>query len=224
MKQATTLAALAERCITLAQGASRRLVALAGPPGAGKSHVAEVLSATLSARAPGRAAILPLDGYHFDDTLLEAWGHRLRKGAPFTFDVDGFAVMLGRLAADDGREIAVPVFDRAMEIARAGARIISPEVRLILVEGNYLLLDDPAWTPLRRHFDLTVFVDVAQDVLRQRLSARWADLDPTEAARKLEANDLPNMRLVLERSLAADLYLPNGDALDRAPKGIPPLT
>ncbi|MFV0493391.1 MAG: nucleoside/nucleotide kinase family protein [Pseudorhodobacter sp.] len=210
MKTETTLTALTERLATMARAPSRSLIALAGPPGAGKSHIAEALMTALDKQVPGQAAILPLDGYHFDDTLLDARGHRLRKGAPFTFDVDGFAVMLDRLGADDGRDIVVPVFDRSIEIARAGARVIPPSVRLIIVEGNYLLLDDPAWTILDRHFALTIFIDVPETVLRQRLTSRWTDLDPAEAERKLEANDFPNMRLVLAQSRAADLYLPNG--------------
>ncbi|SDE80572.1 nucleoside/nucleotide kinase family protein [Limimaricola pyoseonensis] len=210
MTETTTTEALADRLSAMARGPKRRFVALAGPPGAGKSHVSEALETRLAAAAPGAAAVLPMDGYHFDDMLLEARGDRPRKGAPHTYDVDGFHAMLTRLAADDGREVVVPVFDRGLEIARAGARVIAAQTRLILVEGNYLLLDRPGWDRLASLFDLTVMIDVPEPVLRARLEQRWADL-PAETRRdKLEENDLPNMREVLNASRPADLRLPNG--------------
>ncbi|RJE82131.1 nucleoside/nucleotide kinase family protein [Paracoccus onubensis] len=206
----TTIDALLDRLTELAGQTRRSFVALAGAPGAGKSHVAEQLAAGLASRAPGQAAILPMDGYHLDDGLLEQRGDRLRKGAPHTFDLDGFAAMLERLAADDGRPVLVPVFDRSIEIARAAAREIPASARLIIAEGNYLLLDRPGWSELARRFDLTVFIDVPEEILRKRLAARWAGTEATEAMQKLEGNDLPNMRLVARHSRPADLRLPNG--------------
>lgn len=201
-----TRAALTERLSALAAGPARRVVALAGPPGAGKSTLAEALLTDLSHGHPGRVAILPMDGFHYDDLWLEPQGMRPRKGAPFTFDTRGLAATLARLRADDG-PVAVPVFDRAIEIARAGARIIDPAIRLVLVEGNYLLLDDPDWHPLAGHFDLTIALDVRLSVLEQRLLDRWRDLPGPEARLKVEANDLPNARLVLMQSRPADLLL-----------------
>jgi pantothenate kinase len=197
----------------LSRDRSRRLiVALAGSPGSGKSTTAEILAERLNAASPGTADILPMDGFHYDDRVLEARGDRPRKGAPHTFDVDGLVVMLDRLKADDGRAVAVPVFDRAIEIARAGARIIAPGARIIVVEGNYLLLDHPDWTALRGRFDLTVMLDVPDSVLRQRLTERWQGLGLAGSAltEKLEGNDLPNMRLVLGKSVKADVVLGNG--------------
>lgn len=210
MTRDTTMGALLDRLTDMAGGDRRALVALAGAPGAGKSHVAEALVGELEARLPGRAAVLAMDGYHFDDMLLEARGQRDRKGAPHTYDVDGFRVMLERLALDDGRPVVVPVFDRSIEIARAGAQEIPSAARLIIVEGNYLLLDRPGWSDLAGCFDLSVFIDVAETTLRDRLAARWAGMDAELARRKLEGNDLPNMRLVLEHGRPADLRLPNG--------------
>ncbi len=113
------VAALAER-----DGPGRRIVAIAGPPGGGKSTVADALVERLEAARPGEAAVLPMDGYHYDDGVLRARGRRARKGAPDTFDVGGLRQMLARLKRDDEDEVAVPVFDRAIEIARAGARLI----------------------------------------------------------------------------------------------------
>lgn len=202
----TDLTGLLARLAPMAQGPARRFVAIAGPPGSGKSTLAGALERDLSRARPGLVAILPMDGFHYDDLWLEPQGLRPRKGAPFTFDVRGFGATLARLAADDG-PVAVPVFDRALEIARAGARIIDPAIRLILVEGNYLLLDDPDWRPLAAQFDLTVALDVPLGVLEARLLHRWRALPDAEARRKVEANDLPNARLVVSASRPADLVL-----------------
>lgn len=202
------LATLADR-ILAGQGQRRRLVAIAGAPGAGKSTLADLLADALGSHVP--TEVLPMDGFHYDDLVLVPRGDRPRKGAPHTFDVDGFAVALGRIAADDGRDVAVPVFDRSIEIARAGARIIGPAARIVVVEGNYLLLDDPAWAPLRQYFDLTIFAQVPMEVLEARLFDRWAGFGLTgEALReKMEGNDLPNVRLVVSHSVAADIDFEN---------------
>jgi pantothenate kinase len=192
------------------QGPARRLVAVAGAPGSGKSTFAERLRDSL---VPDVAAeVLPMDGFHYDDGVLEARGDRARKGAPHTFDVDGLAAMLARLRADDGRPVAVPVFDRAIEIARAGARIVPASTRLIIVEGNYLLLDDPDWAQLRPAFDATVFLRVPEDVLAARLAARWQGygLDDATVRGKVEGNDLPNARRVARGSVPADYEVANG--------------
>jgi pantothenate kinase len=190
---------------------TRRLVAIVGAPGAGKSTFVETLRERLNASRPQFAHILAMDGYHFDDRVLEARGDRPRKGAPHTFDVGGLTAMLGRLSADAGEDIAVPIFDRSLEIARAGADIIPASARLILVEGNYLLLDDPAWSALRRYFDVTVMLDVPRPVLIERLAARWRGYGMDEAAvrEKLEGNDLPNADLVLSHSVAAQFVVAN---------------
>jgi pantothenate kinase len=210
MTQTVDLAGLAARLVT-EQGTARRLVAVAGAPGSGKSTFAERLHAALAEQVA--AEVLPMDGYHYDDIVLDARGHRARKGAPHTFDVDGFAAMLARLRADDGRDVAVPVFDRSIEIARAGARIIPAATRLVIVEGNYLLLDDPAWAQLRPFFDRTVFLRVPEAELTRRLAARWEGygMDAGTVREKCEGNDLPNARLVSASSVPADFEVANTD-------------
>lgn len=119
------------------------------------------------------------------------------KGAPDTFDTGGLASALDRLGRGD-TAVAVPVFDRALEVSRGSARIIEPQVRLILCEGNYLLLDQPPWRALARHFDCSVMIEVPEPVLAERLRARWQGygLSRAEIDAKLEANDLPNGRTV----------------------------
>ena len=206
MSENTDVASLVERLTALAGAEARVFVAIAGAPASGKSTLAEILRDSVDRSHPGKVEILPMDGFHYDDAVLRAHGMLARKGAPHTFDADGLAAMLDRLASSD-RPVAVPVFDRALEISRAAARIIDPEVRLILVEGNYLLLDDPDWARLRPRFDLTVFVDVPLAVLEARLTERWSDMDPQAALAKIAGNDLPNARLVAESSVGADLVL-----------------
>lgn len=116
--------------------------------------------------------------------------------------------MLERFRQDDGRDVAVPVFDRAIEIARAGARIIDGTARII-VEGNYLLLQAAEWRDLAPLFDLTVMVEAGEAEIRHRLGARWRDLayDPEAITAKLEDNDLPNVRTVLADSRPPDVVI-----------------
>lgn len=201
-----TQAVLLDRLRPLADGPSRHLVALAGPPGAGKSHIAAALQSAIG----NRAMVLAMDGFHLDDGLLRARGDLARKGAPHSFDLDWFVAVLDRVQADDGRAVLVPVFDRSLEISRAAACEISPDVRLLLVEGNYLLLNRPGWSSLAARFSLTVMIHVPEPVLRARLSARWHHLSPDAARTKLAGNDFPNMRLVQQHSQTPDLILHNG--------------
>lgn len=200
--------ALAE-CLFGLDPARRVICAVAGAPGSGKSTLAEWLVAALDAREPGCAALLPMDGFHYDDLHLVPAGLRPRKGAPETFDVGGLRHMLARLRARDEETVAVPVFDRDIEIARAGARLIPRDVRIVVAEGNYLLLDRAPWDSLRPMFDVTAMIEVPEAVLRARLTARWAHhgLSPAEIAAKLEENDLPNGRLVASASVRADVVL-----------------
>ncbi len=189
-------------------GTARRLVAIAGAPGSGKSTLTDHLIAQLNAARPGIAAVLPMDGYHFDDRVLVPRGLRPRKGAPETFDVAGLRHMLKRLGQDD-EEVAVPVFDRDIEIARAAGRLIPQTARIIVVEGNYLLLDRKPWSDLHPWFDVTVMLRVPVAVLRQRLTVRWDGygLSADEVRDKVEANDLPNGVLVMDDSITADYVL-----------------
>ncbi|MFV0302212.1 MAG: AAA family ATPase [Paracoccus sp. (in: a-proteobacteria)] len=174
----------------------RPVVALAGAPGSGKSTLAEALVA----RVPG-AVLLPMDGFHLDNRVLDARGLRARKGAPETFDAAGFVAMLDRVRA--GGEVVFPVFDRARDLAIAGAGVIAAGTRLVVAEGNYLLLDADPWR--RAGYDLTLMLDVPEPELRRRLTARWQGLGADVAAHL--QNDLANAAWVIRESRAADLIL-----------------
>ena len=194
---------LAEIIRAKAQGQGRFLTALAGPPGAGKSTLAAEL---VSALGQGAKAV-PMDGFHYDDAVLIARGARDRKGAPDTFDAQGFFHLLKRLRVED--EIAIPLFDRDLEISRAGADIVTAEDRLLVVEGNYLLLNEAPWPEAAPLFDLTVWIDVPEAELDRRLQVRWAHYGktPAEARAWIDSNDLPNIRRVTQNSRPADLML-----------------
>lgn len=206
------IAGLAALLARRAAPGGRVIAAIAGAPGSGKSTVAEALAEQMNKVVPGQAAVLPMDGFHYDDLYLEPAGLQPRKGAADTFDVGGFRHLLLRLRARDEAFVAVPVFDRSIEIARAGARMIAAETTVIIAEGNYLLLGQQPWASLRPLFDLAVLVTVPEPVLRARLTARWQHyrLTPEEIAWKLDGNDLPNGRLIMDQSRGEDFRMPNG--------------
>jgi pantothenate kinase len=198
-----TPADLADLIRQKAKGQGRFLVALAGPPAAGKSTLAAEL---VTALGQGAKAV-PMDGFHYDDAVLIARGARARKGAPDTFDVQGFLHLLRRLRHE--AEVAIPLFDRALEISRAGADIIGPADQILVVEGNYLLFDQAPWPEAAALFDLTVWIDVPMAELERRLLLRWAMYGKTdvEARAWIEGNDLPNIRAVIAGSAPADVVL-----------------
>ncbi|MDH4414861.1 MAG: nucleoside triphosphate hydrolase [Rhizobium sp.] len=186
-----------------AQHGARLLVAVAGPPGAGKSTLADQLHDILADKGQ-RSAVLPMDGFHLDNAILEERGDLARKGAPHTFDVRGLGDLLRAVKA--GGEVFVPVFDRDRELAIAAARCIGAEDHIVIAEGNYLLLQQGRWASLADLFDLTVMVAPPIAELERRLVARWTHygLTPAQIEAKVEGNDLPNGRLIIERSRAAD--------------------
>ena len=209
MTRTVTFPELVEAAQDLLMRPDRQFLAIAGAPGSGKSTLAETLFEILSRTHPGTVAILPMDGFHYDDAVLHARGRRPWKGAPDTFDVGGLRSILMRLAAPSEGAVAVPVFDRDLEISRGSARIVEPEIRLVLVEGNYLLLEDHPWASLHDLFDLTVMIDAHEAELRRRLRKRWEGFGLTEPEIefKLEKNDLPNGQVVRDRSLEANLVV-----------------
>lgn len=198
---------IARTIIERAGDRNRFVVAIAGPPGAGKSTLADELSAALKMLGQS-AEVLPMDGFHMDDGVLRAKGLLPRKGAPETFDVRGFLDIIRAVKTAEG-EVLVPVFDRSRELAIAAARIIDAPTRFVLAEGNYLLLDRKPWSALQGEFDYSILISPPVDTLEERLMDRWRGYGFTEeAARaKTEENDLKNGALIREHCRNADLIL-----------------
>ncbi len=205
MSEAIEFGALVELGRGLMGRPGRQVMAIVGAPGAGKSTLVDRLAESLGAAV----AVLPMDGFHFDDAVLHQMGRRPWKGAPDTFDVGGLRSTLARLRDPAEGAVAVPVFDRDLEISRGSARLIDPAARLILVEGNYLLLNADPWPSLRPLFDLTIRIEVPEAELRRRLTRRWEGYGLTEEqiAFKLDENDLPNGRVVMQQGAAPDFLL-----------------
>jgi pantothenate kinase len=187
----------------------RLVVALAGPPGAGKSTIASILHQRCVSELGTPTEIVPMDGFHLDDSVLCARNLLTRKGAQNTFDVGGLIALLRRIRANAEDEIAAPLFDRALELSKAGALIIPPQIRVVIVEGNYLLLDCEPWSALRGLFDISVRIRAPRGVLHRRLKDRWTSfgLPDQEITSKVEGNDLPNGDLVETSSIVPDLWL-----------------
>jgi len=197
------VASLAAAIIKHAGASKRFFVAIAGPPASGKSTLAETLMEALQ-QAGERAAVVSMDGFHYDDSVLKDRGLLPRKGSPETFDFAGFRHMVERIRGGEP-EVAVPVFDRSMELSRAGATIVGGDTRIILVEGNYLLLDEEPWNTLDGVFDFSVYLDVSREVITQRLLDRWKHLP--NGREKTETNDLPNAERVQNRRRPVDLVI-----------------
>ncbi|UQS29520.1 nucleoside/nucleotide kinase family protein [Streptomyces fradiae] len=203
---ARRLDALTARARRLAVPGARRLLGLAGPPGAGKS----TLAARLVEGLDGLAVLVPMDGFHLAGAELDRLGRAERKGAPDTFDAAGYRALLARLrAAEPGVTVYAPAFDRALEEPVAGSVPVPPDVPLVVTEGNYLLHDDPAWAPVRPLLDEVWYVE-ADDALRVgRLVDRHVRYgrDRAAAERWVRESDEANARLVASGRARADLVV-----------------
>jgi pantothenate kinase len=200
---------LLARAEALLQRRGRSLLGIAGAPGAGKSTISEWLLEHLLTEHPGQVALVPMDGYHLAQSLLESRGLEHRKGAPETFDGAGYVALLRRLRSETTREIFAPVFRRDVNDAIAGAIAVPPETRLIITEGNYLLLDEAPWNEVASLLDETWFVQLERDERLRRLTARHLKFDKDAAIAEWRAtgNDERNARLVAAGSQRSTLVI-----------------
>jgi pantothenate kinase len=184
---------------------TRRIIGIAGAPGAGKTTYAERLVAE-SRRAGVPAAYVPMDGFHLADAALSSLGVLDRKGAPETFDAWGYAALLGRLRREAAHTVWAPGFERALEQPLAGAIGVGPEAELVVTEGNYLLLDRPEWRAVRTALDEVWFLDCADVVRRPRLIARHVEFGkaPADAEAWVARVDDANAVLVAASRERAD--------------------
>ena len=184
----------------------RKLLGLTGPPGGGKSTLAQALLQAL----PGRAIVVPMDGFHLANAELARLGRSAHKGAPDTFDSAGYVALLRRLKAQRaGEPVYAPEFHRDIEEAVAGSIAVPPEVPLVITEGNYLLLDEGPWREVRPLLDEVWYVDVDDALRRERLVQRHMRFGRSlEAARGWVAGtDEPNAQRIALTRTRADLVL-----------------
>lgn len=148
-----------------------------------------------------------MDGFHLDNPILIQKGLRERKGAPETFDVAGFMHLIQRLRRKE--EVYVPDFDRQTERTVNCAYPVPNHHDLVIVEGNYLLLDEPVWRDLDDYWDLAVFVQIGLETIKTRLMQRYKahGFDEETSARWIESNDIPNAERVLKNRVPEDVTL-----------------
>ena len=187
---------------------NRYFIALSGPPASGKSTISEKLVKDLTLKGHN-SSILQMDGFHYDDQILKQKSLLLKKGAPETFDVMGFLNFLFRLQNEN--EVAIPIFDRSLELSRSSAVIISKETRVVIVEGNYILLKTQPWRELHKFFNSTIMINTKHEILEKRLIERWRsfNIPEEEIKQKVFENDLPNGVNVIKNSILADFNLLN---------------
>lgn len=183
------------RIAELLRDGRRKVLGLVGAPGAGKSTLALALQQAF----PGISQVVPMDGFHLANVELQRLGRAGRKGAPDTFDSAGYVALLARLRETAPQDIVyAPEFRREIEEPIAGAIAVLPETRLVITEGNYLLLDDGGWQHVAPLLDDVWYVDIDDALRTDRLTRRHEQFGRSrqDAVDWVSGTDEPNARLV----------------------------
>ncbi|WP_040786015.1 nucleoside/nucleotide kinase family protein [Nocardia pneumoniae] len=203
------VAQLAAWVCTRVSAQRRYVLGIAGPPAAGKSTLSQNLAAAITAAQAIPAGIAPMDGFHKTSAELDAVGARHRKGQPDTFDVARFVARLKLLReAPLGERVHWPIYDRGLHDPVPNA-ITFADQRIAVVEGNYLLLDQPGWAEVRSHLDEVWYLDADDRVIERRLTERHLLGGKTakQAQIKITSSDMPNARLIAGTRDRADTVL-----------------
>jgi pantothenate kinase len=202
---------LLTRARALPRDGRRAILGITGSPGAGKTTLAEMLVRELNAGGEPWVAHVPMDGFHLADAELDRLGRRDRKGAPDTFDAAGYAALLRRLHEEPyGDVVYAPGFERVLEQPIAGAIPVPPTARLVVTEGNYLLLDIGAWARVRPQLDEVWFCELDEQERIRRLVTRHEEFGKSheEAVAWVLGTDQRNADLVAMTRDWADLVVP----------------
>lgn len=185
---------------------NRILIGIVGKPGAGKSTLSAYLLKEL--QSP-EITVVPMDGYHFSNAVLQKLGRAERKGAPDTFDAAGFAALLKRIRYENSADIYYPIFDRAIEESIAAQGVVTTETKVVIVEGNYLLHDIGDWKEVAGLLDEIWFVDVDDEIRLQRLIARHIAYGktPVQAEAWSRGSDEVNAKIIEQTRSRADAVI-----------------
>jgi pantothenate kinase len=190
---------------TAVSGHRRTVIGLVGEPGAGKSTLARALVAKLG----GDGVVVPMDGFHLSNHVLESLGRRQRKGAPDTFDAHGFVQLVRRLHHQEEDVVYAPEFLRELDEPVAGSIAISRDIPVVIVEGNYLLLDEEPWRQVRQHLDDVWYLELNGSVRLRRLAERHESfgLAPEHAWNWASTQDEANADVVRQTRMRAGVVI-----------------
>lgn len=200
------LAAIAELRRRLT-GGNRVLLGITGSPGSGKSTFAALLQQQIG---DGSAVVVPMDGFHLGNAIIDGTPLRQRKGAMDTFDVGGYVSLLRRLARRDEDVVYAPDFRRTIDEPVAASIAVPATVPLVITEGNYLLAELPEWREARAQLDEVWFLDSPRDVRLARLVERHVLFGMERPAAEAWANgsDEANAQLIEPTRNAANRIIP----------------
>ncbi|MGG7100220.1 nucleoside/nucleotide kinase family protein [Rhodococcus sp. 24CO] len=199
-----TLDQLATRAASLIPDGGRHILGITGAPGAGKSTASQAIARKLGSRC----AIVEMDGFHLANRELDRLGRRGQKGAPETFDADGYAALLHRLRTSNSTVYA-PAFNRDIDESIGSATAVEPRTPLIVTEGNYLLLPSANWREVRAAIDTVWYLEVPEATRTERLVKRHSRFGKSSeaAADWVRRVDQPNADMIAAARSRADLIV-----------------